>query len=742
VSWAYVQVAVPVPLDGHFTYRLPQGAGVGRGFRVRVPFGPRKLIGVVTSGPHPAPPEGSPATIREVIEVLDDAPAVTEAPLALAEFVSDYYLAPPGECVGLLLPPRMTGEAAARGRELRPRVEEIAHPTPPGEDPGRLGARMAAALAWLDAHGPAALSELREAAGVSREVVRRLEAKGLLTIEAREIPRDPFHGRIEAPDAAPELMAEQRAAVTTLTASLGRFEGFLLRGVTGSGKTEVYLAIIEAALARGESALVLVPEIALTPQLAARFRARLGERVAVQHSGLDPSARHEQWLRIRRGELSVVVGARSAVFAPMQRLGVIVIDEEHEASFKQETSPRYHARDLALVRGRLESVPVILGSATPSCESWANAARGKLTLLSLTGRVQERPMPEVEVVDLRTTPCADPERLFSEPLVVALREVVDSGRQAILFLNRRGFASFLLCHACGETVECGACSVTYTWHQRRRRLVCHLCDQTRARPERCPSCGEPALHDMGSGTEQVEERLAQLLPEARVARMDRDTTRGRALERLLHAFRRHELDVLIGTQMVAKGHDFPNVTLVGVLLAELGLGFPDFRAAERTFQLLTQIAGRAGRADHPGRVLIQTYTPEHYAIRRAVGHDALAFLSTEVGLRDARGFPPATHLALFRATGQDRDRVARAAHALEGALLTAAAPWAEGVRVFPAQPAPIERINYRWRYQILVRGGQRSALHRVLAATRPLWSGGRLEAGVRVALDVDPHSFL
>lgn len=746
MTGGYLQVAVPVPVDGLFTYRLPDGEVAAPGCRVQVPFGPRRLVGLVVSGPESEPPAAlAGRTVRAVTQVIDAAPVVDGRALRLAAWIRDYYMAPPGECYALLLPPRLANTAPDEVGEPRARIEERVRllPAPGPAAAERLGPRMEAVLAWLDA-APAAptLDEVRAATGIGRDVLRRLADRGLVAVEARTVHRDPFEALEAPPDTAPPLTDAQSAAVHAVRAALGGYRGFLLHGVTGSGKTEVYLAIIEAALAQGKGALVLVPEIALTPQLVARFRSRLGACIAVQHSGLDPEARHEQWRRVAAGELPVVIGARSALFAPVPNLGLIVVDEEHEASFKQDTSPRYHARDLALVRGHLEGAPVVLGSATPSAESWANVERGKLERISLSERVMDRPMPVVEVVDLRSAAYADPERLFSTVLLDALRQTVAAREQVILFLNRRGFASFLLCQECGAKLDCTACSVTYTWHRHRGRLVCHLCDESRPRPAVCPSCRRDGLIEVGFGTEQVEARLAELVPDARIARMDRDTTRGRALERLLARFRGGEVDVLIGTQMVAKGHDFPNVTLVGVLLAELGLGFPDFRASERTFQLMTQIAGRAGRADKPGRVLVQTYLPEQYAIRHAVHHDTLAFLAEELPLRTARRFPPATHLALFRLSGKDANHVGQGAIALARALTNAALPYQGRVRVMPAQPAPIERVKHRWRFQVLVNADHRGALHQVLTDTRPEWGEGRLAPGVTVGLDIDPLTFL
>ena len=742
----YLQVAVPVPVNTLFTYALPEGLEASPGMRVQVPFGPRRLVGLVIAGPTAEPPPGlADRQARAVLRVLDDAPIAGPSALRLAAWLADYYQAPPGECVPLVLPPRLAGTPADELRAPKARIEERVRllPAPGPASAERLGPRMEAALDWLAAQPEApTVDALRAATGAGRDLLKRLIGRGLVALDTRTLHRDPFEDIAPAQDAAPPLTHAQSAAVDAVAAALGGYRGFLLHGVTGSGKTEVYLAIIAAALARGQGAIVLVPEIALTPQLVSRFRARLGPRIAVQHSGLAADARHEQWARVAAGELPVVIGARSALFAPMPRLGVIIVDEEHEPSYKQDTSPRYHARDLALVRGHLESTPVVLGSATPSAESWANVARGKLERLVLAERVQARPMPTVGVVDLRVASFADPDRLFSTELLAAVRATAAEGQQSILFLNRRGFASFLLCQACGAKLDCTACSVTYTWHRHQNRLVCHLCDQTRARPATCPTCGRSALAEVGFGTEQVEARLVELLPGLRVARMDRDTTRGRALEQLLDAFRAGAIDVLVGTQMVAKGHDFPNVTLVGVMLAELGLGFPDFRAAERTFQLLTQMAGRAGRADKPGRVLVQSYCPEHYAITHAVRHGSEAFLAEELPLREARGFPPSTHLALFRVSGRDLERVARAAEALDQELTRAAAPLAGRVVVMPAQPAPIERVNHRFRFQVLVKARQRQGLHTVLAATRASWGEGGLGPGVQVGLDVDPLTFL
>lgn len=744
---ALVEVALAVPLPTFFTYVAPPGPPIPPGVRVRVPFGTRRLVGI-TFGPG-QPEAALRHHLKTITKVLDLEPVVDTRGLALARWLAEYWFAPPGEAVGLLLPPRMAdGEEAPKGRLTR-FVRRLT-----GEAP-RSGAKMKEVLAWLDKNGDASADTLRGATGVAYSTLRRMVELRLIAIDETAIHRDPLAGislaSLKTAGGAHPLTPAQRQAADEVFAAFGTYRGFLLHGVTGSGKTEVYLDLIERALSQGKGSLVLVPEIALTPQLVARFRARLGERVAVQHSGLDPNARHEQWLRIRAGELPVVVGARSALFSPIRELGLVIVDEEHEASFKQETSPRYHARDLALVLGHLAKCPVVLGSATPSLESWANVAKKKLTRLSLPERAHQlRPLPEVAVIDMREVRQAQKpgasgtsadkgqhDSPFSPRLVEALRETLASGDQALIFLNRRGYASFVQCRTCGKTLDCASCSVTFTWHRRRQRLVCHYCDATRPMPPHCPSCRKDDLVELGHGTEQLEERLAELLPSARIGRMDRDTTRGKSLVKLLSRFRKGELDVLIGTQMLAKGHDFPGVTLVGVLSAEHGLAFPDPRAAERTFQLLTQIAGRAGRGERPGRVLIQTRMPEHYAIARAVEHDVVGFLDTEMALREARGFPPHSHLALFRLSGRDVYQT----EALGKTLAEELRKTGPQTAITGPQPAPIERVKDRFRFQVLVRAAERRDLRRALDLTRLFWST-RHPGDLQIALDVDPHSFL
>ncbi|HEY6106844.1 MAG TPA: primosomal protein N', partial [Anaeromyxobacteraceae bacterium] len=504
----------------------------------------------------------------------------------------------------------------------------------------------------LLARGRIPVDELRAAFPRARAALGALASRGLVRRET-EAPVARA-GVLASGGAAPALTPAQAAALARIEGAFGAFATFLLHGVTGSGKTEVYLQAIARARAAGRGALVLVPEIALTPQLSGRFRARFGDEVALLHSGLSDAERHAEWLRLRRGEARICVGVRSAIFAPVEDLAVIVVDEEHEQSFKQEDGPAYHARDLAVVRGRLEDAVVILGSATPSLESLENARRGRYRALTLPVRVDDRPMPAVELVNLsgaRRGGRAPAAGLISPPLAAALDETLLAGQQAILFLNRRGYQSLVLCEACGAEARCPDCSVSQTHHARRGLLLCHYCGKSEPMNGLCPACGGLRF-GLGVGTEQVEEAVRGLLPRARVERLDRDTvTTADDTAGVLARFARREVDVLVGTQMVTKGHDFPGVTLVGVVLADTALALPDFRAAERTFQLLAQVAGRAGRGADAGRVLIQTFNPRSPAIARAVAHDYLGFAEEELARRQVLHYPPYARLLAVRVEG-------------------------------------------------------------------------------------------
>ncbi|MBI5378705.1 MAG: primosomal protein N' [Nitrospirae bacterium] len=535
------------------------------------------------------------------------------------------------------------------------------------------------------------------------------------------------------------LTPAQETAVTRIREALaeGKFAPFLLHGVTGSGKTEIYLRAIAALQGTGKGAIVLVPEIALTPQMVGRFRERFGEGVAVLHSRLTANERKEAWLRIRRGEATVAVGARSAVFAPFLRLGLIIVDEEQDSSYKQEEGVRYQARDLAVVRAKLAGAPVVLGSATPSLESYRNAETGKYMLLTLPDRIDGRRLPDTEIVDLRGS--RDP---LSSPLREALHAVIQEGGQAILFLNRRGYAPFLLCRECGHVPACRHCAVSLTVHRGEGKLRCHYCGYEEPLPTVCSGCGGVRVEARGLGTERVEGELRGIFPGAPLARMDRDTVRKKgAYEAILGGMERGEHAILLGTQMVAKGHDFPGVTLAGVLLAEGSLHLPDFRSAERTFQLITQAGGRAGRGVQPGRVIIQTYCPDHYALRHAARHDFPAFYREELAYREEAGYPPFRRLIAFSVRGAKEDRVQAAAQALREALGKAQRQ-ARGVEILGPAPAPLSRLRGKHRWQILLKGRDAKSLHRLAGhALRELGESVRL-GSCTVEADVDPQSLM
>lgn len=602
--------------------------------------------------------------------------------------------------------------------------------------------------------GWVALGELRGPFPRARELIATLTEQGLVAQVERPLRVDPFETGAHAPSLPQSPTADQAEALSALFADVdtGEFRSALLHGITGSGKTEVYLQLIAHVRASGRGAIVLVPEIALTPQLADRFRARFGDEVAVLHSGLTPRQRLDAWLRIRAGDLPIVIGARSAIFAPIPRLGVIVVDEEHDPSFKQEEGVRYHARDLALVRARHERVVALLGSATPSLETYARARDGRHRYLQLRQRPTPRPLPKVEIVPL-SVHRADPESLLTGRLRAAITETVAAGEQAIVFLNRRGFTTNLVCVACGHMQSCPDCSApSMTYHLGRNRLLCHLCGHIESTPRACLACGGTELVHGGVGTERVELSIVKALPGVRVLRLDRDTSRGRQLLRTLAKFRAHEADVLVGTQMLSKGHDFPGVTLVGILQGDHGLAMPDPRAAERTFQLLTQVAGRAGRGDRPGRVIVQAWAVEHPAIVHAAEHDFGGFAEQELQARRALGNPPFGHLALLRVQGLDAAAVRARAHALADVVRDAAAavaraegsdPLASPVTILGPVASPIERINRRTRWQVLVRAARRPPLRWLLGRVRPRLGTEGHGAGQTLALaDVDPQSLL
>ena len=736
-----VEVAVAAAVRGTYTYRVPPALepAIALGRRVAVPFGKsRRATGYVVGLPTAAP-EG--VVLREVTDVLDAFPLFAPDVLQLVRWAEEYYLGAPGELFRAALPPGLN--ARRGGAAPHRRAVEYAAPAPPAAAAlpalSRRARAQHAVLEYLLARGRIPVEELRAAFPAGRAALSALAAKGLVALDS-ESPL-PTGSLLPAAAAAPPLTSDQAVAVEALGAAVRAraFAPFLLHGVTGSGKTEVYLHAIAQALAAGRGALVLVPEIALTPQLAGRFRARFGGDVALLHSGLSDGERHAEWLRLRHGEARVCVGVRSAIFAPVRELAVVVVDEEHDPSFKQEDGPAYQARDLAVVRAKQVGAVCVLGSATPSLESLENARRGRYRLLELPRRIDDRPMPAVEIVDLtRWRKGGRPFGLIAPPLAEALTATWSAGQQAILFLNRRGFQTLVVCEACGREERCDACAVALTYHRRRGVLLCHYCGRVERVTAACPSCGGPR-RGIGVGTEQVEAAARALLPEARVARLDRDAVSSADdVAGVLARFANREIDVLVGTQMVTKGHDFPGVTLVGVVLADTALALPDFRASERTFQLLTQVAGRAGRGAEPGRVLVQTWSAASPAVACAAAHDFAGFAAGELAIRQAVGWPPFARLMAVRVEGSEGG-ARLCAEALAEAARPALAP-GQGVALLGPAPAALEKLRGRSRWHLLFRSPGQEPLRRVHRLLAPL--AHRPPGGAAVRFEVDPYSML
>jgi primosomal protein N' (replication factor Y) len=601
-----------------------------------------------------------------------------------------------------------------------------------------LGARQRAALDLLRAAPDGLDASALSVRGIPSQTIARLARAGFVTIGRRRIERDPFANEERRDDRIRDLTDEQRCALDRLRglARENRFATALVHGVTGSGKTEVYLRLAQEVRAGGRGVLILVPEIALTPAIAAAFRAAFGDRVAIQHSGLSDGERHDQWQRIRRGDVDVVVGTRSAVFAPLQRLGAIVVDEEHDGSYKQEENPRYHGRDVAVMRARQAGALAVLGSATPSLETYQNALNGRYHLLKLRNRILDRPLADVRVVDMREVYAGEgPDVILSPALRESLGERLTRGEQAIVLLNRRGFATTVFCRQCGSTSECPNCSVSLTVHRAERRARCHYCNYSIAIPKACANCAGPYLEQMGFGTERVEAEILTHFPQARVARVDRDTIRRRgAISTVLSRFAAGAIDVLVGTQMIAKGHDFPRVSLVGVISADVGLGLADFRAAERTFQLLTQVAGRAGRGDIPGEALIQTLYPAHYSIVHATAQNYDAFFTEESRYRAAMRYPPAVALLNAVVKGRTRQEAMHDAGDLVRALRWGGEPY----RVLGPAPAALSRLRGEHRAQFFMKGAHRTPMRRALQAAL----AARPDLKRRTTIDVDPMTVL
>lgn len=744
------QVAVDVTAEGTdklFTYEVPpalQGRLVP-GQWVRVPFGPRKLVGLYV-GPSPVAPEG--VSLKAITGLLSDIPPVPQLLVQLARWTADRYLSTFPSALRLLLP------AEARRQEVT--TLKVTHYQLMLDDEVALeisGAvkkkapRQADLLEYMVGQdGHASLPQLVAALGDGiRPAIKVGLERGWLAAGESQKRRDPFAGEAVAMQAPPELTPEQKEALSSIQQELIAPAIFrqpvLIHGVTGSGKTELYLRAITAVQEQGRQAICLVPEIALTPQMIGRFRARFGAKVAVLHSALSAGEKFDEWQRIRRGEVSIVVGARSAIFAPFDNVGLIIIDEEHEHSYKQESpTPCYHAREVAEERARLEEALLVLGSATPALESFHKARSGQYRLVSMLHRVDIRPMPEVTLVDMRDELKGGNKSIFSRALQEALDRTMAAGEQAILFLNRRGYNTFIMCRSCGDAVTCPNCAVAMTYHLGDNHLACHYCDHITPVPKLCPTCTSQQVRHMGAGTERVEEELNRLYPRIRVARMDVDTTRRKGSHAtILKAFGDRKVDVLVGTQMIAKGLDFPEVTLVGVVLADTSLNLPDFRAAERTFQLVTQVAGRAGRALKPGRVLVQTYQPDHYSLLAAREHDYDGFYAQEVKQRQERDYPPFSHLIHLVASGEEEKQVIETAQAVAALLLG----HRFGGEVLGPAPAPLAKLRGQHRHHLVLKGKDLQQMARELRAAFSA-SGGkwRKSKEIKLSVDVGPVSIL
>ncbi|EAG4183763.1 primosomal protein N' [Listeria monocytogenes] len=577
--------------------------------------------------------------------------------------------------------------------------------------------------------------ELKKQAETTDATIKKLVDLGLLSVQEKVVSRDPYENHQFEKSESLQLLPDQQTACEKIIAATDQ-ETFLIHGVTGSGKTEIYLQTIEAKLKEGKEAIVLVPEISLTPQMVERFKSRFGSEVAVLHSALSSGEKYDEWRKIERKEARVVVGARSAVFAPFENLGIIIIDEEHEASYKQEDNPRYHARDVAIWRATKYQCPVVLGSATPSLESFARAKKGVYTLIELPSRVNDRAMPEVRVVDMREELRKENRTEFSTELLEKIKDRIAKKEQTVLMLNRRGYSSFVMCRDCGYVVECPNCDISLTYHQSSNQMKCHYCGHEERVPQKCPSCEGEHIRYFGTGTQKVEESLTKLIPEARVIRMDVDTTRTKgAHEKLLKSFRNHEADILLGTQMIAKGLDFPDITLVGVLNADTMLHLPDFRASERTFQLLTQVSGRAGRHERTGEVIVQSYNPEHYSIEFAKKHDFIGFYNHEMQLRKMGSYPPFYYLTMINVSDENEMKAIRTIQEMAQFLRGKLGP--DAVILGPV-PSTITRIKKKYRYQCIIKYKIEPNLKKELKTLITHYQKDQ-QKGLTITIDVQPY---
>ncbi len=738
----FAEIVFDRPLDQAFTYAVSEQLidQIEVGKRVRVPFGrgDRTTVGYCV-GLTDEPPGRS---VKEIVAVLDDEALLTDSLLRLTRWMADYYLCGWGQVLNAVVPAAARDQAGLVKRAFVEAVPEAELASPIVNLPPK---QLAILKALREANQPIEAQRIKRQLQVTDAPLKALLQRGLIRQARRRIEKlSQAEPHADYPPI--QLNEEQRTAWEAIAPFVqrGEFRSFLLHGVTGSGKTEVYLRAIEEVIRQGKQAIVLVPEISLTPQTVQRFSGRFGE-VAVLHSHLGDADRGSHWRRVFQGKVQVVVGARSAVFAPTRNLGLIVIDEEHESSFKQDTTPRYHGRDVAVMRARLENVPILLGSATPSLESWYNTSRGAYTLLSLSKRVMDRPLPPVHLLDLRHQPLrrGRPSAL-SDALVYAMQQALDQGGQVILLLNRRGFATHIHCPSCGHVEACRFCDLAMTYHKLKDLMLCHHCGYEQEPLKKCSQCGRSAVRYQGLGTEKLEVEIQERFPGRTVARMDSDTMRKPGSHaRTLAAFRRGEIQILLGTQMIAKGLDFPNVTLVGVVNADVALHMPDFRSSERTFQLLSQVAGRAGRGSNGGRVLIQTFNPEHPCIAHVVTHDYVAFVQSELAHRREYQYPPFQRLARVvvraRQPQQAADFADQLAKAFETGLQTLRQQGPAEVRLLGPAEAAVFRLKGVYRYHFQLQSPSPGTLHKLLRLVRPMLTP---PSGVEFVVDIDPVNML
>jgi primosomal protein N' (replication factor Y) len=738
----YVRVIIDRAIQRELDYSVPEtlAGRIGIGSRVRVPFRDKSAFATVLATLEQSEAKG----IRPIEALVGEAPAISESLLELAKWMSTYYCCPLETVMRSLLP------QVIRRAEVGWKKQLFVQPVTKIDDDKIDNLRKRAprqaelldAIAKLEKPMPAA--QLLRQTSFDNQTLRALAKRGLIELREEAVERDPHADEQFIATANLEVNPEQALALSKITDALATpkdAKPILLHGVTGSGKTEIYLQAIRTALERGKSAIVLVPEISLTPQTVERFKSRFAEMhevVAVLHSHLSQGERHDEWHKIHSGRARIVIGARSAVFAPLKDLGLIIVDEEHETTYKQEEAPRYHARDVAVVRAKIEKCAVVLGSATPSLESYHNATTGKYKLLTLTQRVDDQRMPLMRIVDLRQERRKEKiAPILSEKLSQAIADRLEKREQTILFLNRRGFSTSLLCSNCGEARDCPNCSVALTFHRHMSRLSCHLCGHTAAVPKKCPECGKDALIYAGFGTEKVESTVCHLFPKANVRRMDADSmTRKEAYRETLRNFRTGKIDILVGTQMIAKGLHFPNVTLVGIINADLALHLPDFRAGERTFQLLTQVAGRAGRGETAGEVFVQTYTPFSPSIQFARHHDFAGYFQQELEFRERCDFPPFKHAILITVRSAHEGRAKLSAETLVRRLKESLG--SEFI-LGDATPAPLEKLQGQFRFHILLRG---EAIMRLSRLVRETLDKLPLPEDVVATVDVDPYQLL